>query len=397
MKLISERMNNLENILRAEVDAGKITGCSVEIGDRKGSLYRKCFGDMKEESRVSLCSMTKPITSVLASQLLEEGILSPVDEVGAYLPPFKDVKVAENGRLVKPHRPMLVRNLLDMTSGLAYPQVPCDNEMTAKGLNEVYEEVLADFEAGKTMSFAEACERLAKAPLAFHPGEAWAYGFSADVLGAVMERATGIPYHQLLKERVLDPLKMEHTGFLLSEEELSLAADIVIRTEEGRRVIPGVKTIMGKDRPLTEMPYVTSAGGAWPPEMGRGLYSTLDDYARFARMLLNMGTLDGTRILSPETVKTYSIDHLNAKQRSYLWKDLLDGYGYGNLMRVMTHPEMRHSNGNAGEYGWDGYLGTYFFVDPAAGIYLVYYMQGNPDFTVRGKIRQIVYAAIDRC
>lgn len=395
MKLDSDRLLDLERLLSTEVDQQKILGCSVEIGNVNGTLYRSCFGNIDEDSMVCLCSMTKPITSVVVQKLFERGILSPEDEVGDFLPSFKKIQVMENGSLVDPVCPVKVKNLLDMTSGLIFPDPIYENKLAVSALKDVYEKILAEFRSGTKISYADACDRLAAAPLAFQPGTQWAYGYSADILGGVAEKASGVAYDKLVKKLVFDPLKMEHTKYILTKEEMKHVPDILISKDNKMVVIPGTKTISPEDNPLDKAPYVTSSGGGWAPEIGRGLYSTIHDYGRFARMLLNGGELDGERVLSGETVKMYSVNHLTEGQRACMWDDLLKGYGYGNLMRVMLYPEEIHSNGNIGEFGWDGFLGTYFFVDPKAGIYLVYFMQGVPDFKVRGKIRHIVYAAVD--
>lgn len=399
MKKLREEMPEcLDILLKQEVEDGKIPGSAVLIGDTEGNLYKKSFGAVKPDSIFCLCSMTKPITAVAALHLMDQGLLSPDEPVAKYLPSFEHAKIYRDGQLIPSSRAVRIRDLLNMTSGLLYPMDqmygPDVSPVVWERLGETVKSIREQMDAGKKISCAEACDMLADAPLAFEPGTRWAYGMSADVLGGVVERVAKIPFRDYVKSVILDPLGMWDTDFFVPEDKLYRVADIMSQEAGSREIFAGIRGFPDDGRALSELPYVTSAGGGWLPFFGRGLYSTIEDYGRFARMLLNLGTVDGKSCLSLQTSKLFQRNHLSDAQKVSLWPELLDGYGYGNLMRVMIRPEDIQSNGNIGEFGWDGLLGTYFFVDVRAGIYFVYMQQGPVDFSVRHKMCRIVYSSL---
>ena len=217
-------------------------------------------------------------------------------------------------------------------------------------------------------------------PLAFEPGERWMYGFSIDILGAVLEALTGKTLGEYLKENIFDPLGMKDTGFYVPQEKFDRIATLY-HINEGLK--PEERWF------CTEKPSFESGGG--------GLYSSLHDYSRFAQMLLHGGTLDGVRILGRKTVDLISTDHLTPEQRKGDSWDTQRGYGYGLGVRVLTNPELAGINGSVGEWGWDGAFGNWFCVDPKENLTCVYFTTNLPGDHYRfiPKLMASMYASLD--
>ena len=245
--------------------------------------------------------------------------------------------------------------------------------------------------SGEKFSNVDICNELGKAPLLFHPGEGWKYGISADVAAAIVEVVTGVPYGEYLKKTVFEPLDMKDTGFFVEESQIGRLATMYSRIdaqghlrESDERALEWLNLYAP-----TKPPYIESGGG--------GLYSTLEDYTHFVRMLAADGCYQGKRLLGRKTMEYIRKNQLNDLQMSWIDFDSIEGYGYGNFMRIMLKPQMAGSNGSVGEYGWDGLPGTYFMVDPKEELILVYMQQieQGADLALRRKMRQIVYGAIE--
>lgn len=395
-KINPDVIKDFDRLLEKEVKDGKIPGSSILMGDMEGELFHKTYGAVEEDTIFCLCSMTKPITAVAALRLMDQGVLHPYEPVASYLPSYAHLTKVENGKIMPVERTMRLSHLLHMTSGLIYPvdQMYDVAEQVPEMLGETLKGIVEKIDSGEEISYAQACDMVAKAPLAFEPGTKWAYGLSADVLGGVVEAASGMSYRDYIKTEILEPLGMEDTDFLVPEEKLPRIANIMSQEPGNPEISDGKSGFPSDGKSLSQMPYITSAGGGWVPFCGRGLYSTLQDYSKLCRMLLNLGTVDGRTYLSGRTVKQLTRNHLTETQSVSLWPELMDGYGYGNLMRVMVCPECVSSNGSAGEFGWDGFLGTYFFIDLKAGIYFIYMQQGPIDWTVRFKMCRMAYSAL---
>lgn len=287
---------------------------------------------------------------------------------------------------------VLIKDLLNMTSGISY--TPGANGRVTEPSLELQKklEILAGrIHNGTKLSHAELYNEIGTVPLVFSPGDKWDYGMSADIMGAIIEIVTGKDLSRFYAEEIFEPLGMRDTGYTLTEEQQSRLAKMG-KLDNNGRIQPMDETNFAKD--CNGASFVESGGGGWMPVTYGGLYSTMDDYAKFCSMLLHNGVAGETRILSEQTVSLFSQNHLNADQAACLWPGLLDGYGYGNFMRVMVDRTKAQSNGRNGEYGWDGFLGTYFFIDPVSDLYLVYMQQATADFSVRRKIRNIIYGAM---
>ena len=383
-----EKLSLLNDLFAAEIEENRVQGASILI-EHKGKLeFSAVYGGDKRDSIYKIYSMTKPITTVAVMQLYEKGLIDLYDPVEKYLPGFAHMKVSTAKGLVDAKTSITIRQLMNMTSGLVYP-----------GENSEPERVMAELQVdlheravkGEPFSNLDICNELAKAPLLFQPGEGWHYGISADIAAAVVEVVTGIPYGEHLKKAIFDPLEMKDTGFYVQPDQMHRLAVMYSRMdEEGHLRRANEKelewlNLYAPDRP----PYIESGGG--------GLYSTMEDYRHFAQMLLNKGEYKGKQILGRKTVEFISKNQLNDLQMKWVDFDSIEGYGYGNFMRVMMWPERGASNGSVGEYGWDGLPGTYFMIDPKEELMLVYMqqIQQGADLTLRRKMRQIVYGALE--
>ncbi len=383
-----EKLSLLNTLFAAEIEENRIQGASVLI-EHKGKLeFSAVYGGDKDDSIYKIYSMTKPITTVAVMQLYEKGLIDLYDPVEKYLPGFAHMKVSTAKGLVDAKTSITIRQLMNMTSGLVYPG---DNSEPERVMAELQVDLHERAVKGEPFSNLDICNELAKAPLLFQPGEGWHYGISADIAAAVVEVVTGVPYGEYLKSAIFEPLEMKDTGFYVQPDQMHRLAVMYSRMdEEGHLRKANEKelewlNLYAPDRP----PYIESGGG--------GLYSTMEDYRHFAQMLLNKGEYNGKRILGRKTVEFISKNQLNDLQMKWVDFDSIEGYGYGNFMRVMLQPERGASNGSVGEYGWDGLPGTYFMIDPEEELMLVYMqqIQQGADLTLRRKMRQIVYGALE--
>jgi len=389
--LSSERLARIGQWLQGEIDAKRVPGAVVVVARSGKVAYAEALGQqgptsprpMGRDSIFRIYSMTKPLVSVVTMMYVEEGKLLLEAPVARYIPAFANVKVgvekvdgngAKSLELVAPRRPITVQDLLRHTSGLTYGFF---GESLVK---KAYVDALATLPP--TVDNAGFADALAKLPLHYQPGSTWDYSYSTDVLGRVLEVVAGKSLYALLKERLLDPLGMKDTSFYVSEP--ARQARIAEPLPDDRTI--GVGATVGDPRVVSNL---ESGGG--------GMVSTVDDYARFAQMLLNGGTLDGRRYLSPRTLEFMASDHLgSAVAKTALY---LPGPGYGFGLGFAT----RLSGGEAayagapGDLYWGGAGGTYFWVDPMNQLFVVFMMQ-SPKQRVpyRSVLRNMVYAAFER-
>lgn len=352
--LSAERLDRVGRVLRDEIERGKIPG-AVALVARKGRIaYYETFGvrdpatgaPMAKDAIFRIYSMTKPMTSVAVMMLQEEGRLVLSDRVSKFLPQLANLQVAVERRdpatgqstfdLVPAAREITIQDLLRHTSGFAY-----GSRTTNARVKELYAKAGVD---ARDLTNAELVDRLAKVPLAHHPGAAWEYSRSTDVLGRLVEVVAGVPLGRFFEERIFAPLKMTDSGFFVPAAKLARVAQ------------PFAKDPATGDRisliDVTAPPKYESGGG--------GGVSSMDDYVRFAQMLLNGGRLDGKRLLSRTTVSFMTSDHLGRIS------DTLKrpGYTFGLGFVVRKDVGLDGQSGSIGEYGWAGAGGTYFWVDP---------------------------------
>jgi CubicO group peptidase (beta-lactamase class C family) len=326
-------------------------------------------------------SLTKPVTAVAAMALVERGALDIMAPVSDYLPAFAQQRVAlSSTRTVPARRPMLVRDLFSMTSGLCYPGEASPAQRAAKALFEQFYDDTATGNQPDTQTFANAMGEL---PLAFHPGEGFEYGTSADVLGAVVEIAAGMPLDEFLQETVFGPLGMADTGFYVPQGQQHRLTTLYEKRDG--LFVPYLSNSFGPSQYLQRPNFLS--GGA-------GLTGTADDALRFGRMLLGEGKLYGERVLSPYGVKWLTQNHLTPAQRAMTTFDSLLGQGYGGLMRVLEEPAKSFTLGAEGEFGWDGWAGAYMSVCPAENMVLILFQQLTDTGTnaLARRLRNVLYA-----
>jgi CubicO group peptidase (beta-lactamase class C family) len=357
----TDRLARLHQTFNQLTQQGKRAGAITlivrngKIADWQTYGYRDRDGHlpMEKDTICRIWSMTKTISSVAAMMLIEEGKLKLDDRVDTYLPEFKNVKVFRGGTaddpdLVKPSRPMTIKHLLTHTTGLRYAG---GDDAVA----ELYKRAKV-FEVGSLKEFST---KTAQLPLDFNPGDKYEYGVSIDVLGYVVEVASDMPFDRFVKTRILDPLKMQDTFFVVPSDKRSRVAK-TYTTKDGK--------LVEKEREKFEDTAV--------PFGGMGLYSTIGDYARFAQMLLNGGQLDGTRLLSRKTVELMMANHLNHMAKQTIGDDDAEGFGLGGSVRIDL--AKGNSLGSVGSFGWGGAASTFYRIDPKEHTVALLFMQYMP-------------------
>jgi len=382
-----EKLDAIESFVDGEVAAGRIPGAIVLIQQHGKRVYFKCFGKrdvdagtpMTEDAIFPIHSVTKTITSVAAMMLVDRGTIALDDPVSKYIPSFAGMKVGverkdESGKTVLDpvalRRPITVEDLLLHTSGITYGFYGVG--LVKAAYDGIY---LGDFDN------AGFVERIAKVPLAEQPRTLWDYGHSMDVLGRVIEVASGQSLYQFEKRNLLDPLGMTTTKFFLTDPG-----------ERARYAQP-----LAKDRHVERNSLNVTR---WESG-GGGMVSTVADFERYGAMLLKGGTLDGRTYLSPATFKAMTTDHIGpgaGVARNYYYYPG-DGFGYGYGFGIRTDPGNASppAPGSLGEIKWDGATGVYLVVDRAEDMFFVV-MQDSPSgrMHVITTIKKIVYDALEK-
>ncbi|MEH2529244.1 CubicO group peptidase (beta-lactamase class C family) [Bradyrhizobium sp. AZCC 1588] len=383
------KLERITEFFNNEVATGRLPGAVVLIQQHGRPVYLKCFGVQDVETKApmtsdtifALHSMTKPITSVAAMMLIDAGKLSPADPASKFIPGFADAKVLVDSdpldgknvlTLVPADRPVTIMDLLRHTSGITYDYIGGKLIMKAYSESGLFD--------GRYTNKVFA-DRIARLPLARQPGTLWRYGHSTDVLGRIIEIVSGQTLYQFEKQHIFDPLGMTSTKFVLesADERARMAeplpSDTILKLSEAER---------------RAHPEWESGGG--------GLLSTLNDYARFAQMILNGGQLDGKRYLSPAAFKSMTSDHIgpgSGVARDYYYFPG-DGFGYGYGFAVRTDPGNAKPPppGSIGELKWDSGSGTYFGVDPKLDmIYILLEQTQNERGRITPAFRKLVYDA----
>lgn len=358
----------IDEVLAGYVDRGELVGVSALVYEDGKEAYFGAFGTAGREDAVPVSrdtivrifSMTKPITGVTLMSFYDEGRFELDDPLADYLPEYADMKVWVSGDgddvvLEAPDRPITIADILRHTAGFGGGEY-----------------VSARLEALQIMSpdntLAEMSEKLASVPLGYQPGTQWLYGPSVDVQARLVEVLAGKPFDEVMRARVLDPLAMNDTRYVLLPAQRDRLMDLYERADDGtfERTANPVATFNNEGSALTP--------GGW------GLVSTLDDYMRFARMLLNGGELNGVRILDEETVQLMATDMLpdTVTDRSWLPKKGQMGFGIDFAVRVAPPAHTAEPSGAVGEFFWDGLANTLFWVDPKNDIAAVLFNQYLP-------------------
>jgi CubicO group peptidase (beta-lactamase class C family) len=376
----SERVERIRKQLKADVDNSRVPGTvllvvrngKIAIYEAAGFQDRKAQKAMQKDSIFRIASMSKPITSVAIMMLSEEGKVDIGASVAQYLPEFKDVKVGVEKAALK--RPMTVQDLLRHTSGLTYGVFG----------NSPVDQLYRAAPVFTAPSLADMIKTVASLPLAHQPGEAWEYSVSADVLGRIVEVASGKSFDAFIAERITGPLKMPDTSFFISTAQAARFAK------------PDVPNPLLNGDP-TVKPAILSGGG--------GLLSTAGDYARFCQMMLNGGELDGVRLLSPTTVALMTSDQLPATTERHTPVAMgLNAFGptpemgtsFGLGFAVRVDPGRNPVPGSVGDFSWSGVTGTFFWVDPKERLVAVMMVQTPQAINVPNyrQARTMVYQAL---
>lgn len=397
----SDRLARIRPAMQAWVDRGLYAGMSTLVARRGGIVHAEHVGcadvaaatPMTADTLFRVYSMTKPIAATVLMTLYEEGRFQLTDPVSKHLPAFASLRVLEGQhRLVEPKRPPTVRDLLTHTAGFTYHFSP------GTPVAALYGESIAIM---NQLPLAEAMTELAQLPLAVHPGSSWHYGVNIDVAAYLAQVLADQPFDDLLRERVLAPLGMEHTFFCVPAAERARVAttygvaDLAksdYRLEDILEGYTGLDQLTPIDvQPSSPMDVEGFARG------GHGLIMTIGDYARFAQMLCNGGELDGNRILGPKTAALMHSNHLPAQLLPFgVSEDLtFPGYGFGLASRVLMDPAAAQLPGSVGEFGWGGAANTYFWVDPAEQLVGVFMAQKmTPPDAPQLDFRVMTYAAL---
>lgn len=311
---------------------------------------------MAADTIFRLYSMSKPITAACMMILMQRGLIDLNDPVSKFIPAFANQTYVKGNSLVPVNRPMRVHDLLSMTSGLSYGS----NSAAGKATYELFEEMDRRLFSDAPMTTREFADRIGRNPLEFEPFSNFMYGTSADVIGALIEVISGMSFAEFLKKEITDPLEMDDTGFFVPKEKQSRLCTVYKRVDGSFERYTGNNLAIRN--PMDVLPAFQSGGA--------GLVSTLTDYSHFGSMLLNAGSYKGRPILEPEIVRYFTHGSLQPWQQDSLSRGWcgLEGYSYGNLMRVMKDPSKAIMYTTMGEYGWDGWLGPYFSNHPDCNI-----------------------------
>jgi CubicO group peptidase (beta-lactamase class C family) len=385
--LSGPRLQRLTDTFQGYVKDGKLAGAVVLVARRGKIVYSGAFGErdiethapMKEDAIFRIASQSKALVSVAALRLQEEGKLLISDPVGKYIPEFQKTKVAVlrpgGYDVVDAKRPITLRDLLTHTSGVSYGEGPAKDLWQKAGITGWY---FAD----RDEPVAATVARMAALPFDSQPGEKYVYGYNTDILGVVVERASGMPLDQYLRTQLFEPLKMRDTSFYLPPEKADRLATVYSAKSDGtieRAPTAGTMTSQGA---YVQGPRKSFSGGA-------GLLSTVGDYARFLQMMLGAGELEGVRILGRKTVELMTVDHLGSLATQ-------PGQGFGLGFSVLKDLGQRGSPGSVGEFGWGGAYHSTGWVDPQEQLVVVYFTQLLPSNNLddHAKLRALVYQAI---
>jgi CubicO group peptidase (beta-lactamase class C family) len=377
--LSAARLDRLTEVLRGEIERGRLPGAVALVARRGQVAYFESLGardpatgaPMHKDTIFRIYSMTKPIVSVAAMMLWEEGQFLLNDPLAKHLPEFGRPKVAmvRDGKveLVPAERDITIQDLMRHTSGLTYE---------FRGNAPVQKMYMEAKVFRRNQTNADQAATLAQLPLMYQPGTRWEYSRSTDVLGRLIEVLSGLSLGDFLAQRILQPLGMTDTAFSVPAQHHHRLAEPFARDPETDAAVQLVE--------VREPPRFESGGG--------GMVSTAHNYARFLQMLLSGGTLDGHRLLSRKTVEYMTADHLGPITGT---PDLLiPGYGFGLGFAVRLHAGIAQVPGSVGQYYWGGLAGTTFWVDPQEKLFALMLIQapGQREY-YRVLFRDLVYAA----
>lgn len=391
----ASRLARIDDHFRRYVDDGRLPGWTVVVSRHGQVAHHSTYGMRDVEASLPttgdtiyrIFSMTKPITSLACMMLVEEGRLQITDPVSAWIPAFGDMKVFAGGSSISPLvrpalEPVRIWHLLTHTAGMTYGWTFFD------AVDDIYRRAGFEFGFGSRGSLAEAVDGLAALPLSFDPGTSWNYSVATDVVGRIVEVASGMPFEEFVATRILQPLGMHDTGFSVPEASAHRLAALYRHSPGGKQLVEGADTA------ALRVPRAPSGGG--------GLFSTAHDYLRFMRMLESGGALDGVRIVSPTTIDLMTMNHLpgNADVSTFgrtLGEEVFyDGLGFGLGFSVVVDQAKTRVSCPEGTFGWGGMASTVFWMDPVEEVSVAFFTQLMPSTThpIRPYLRSLVYQSI---
>ncbi|MBL6636009.1 MAG: beta-lactamase family protein [Ilumatobacteraceae bacterium] len=393
----TSRLRRIDSHFQRYVDDGRLAGWQVMVSRHGELAHHSTYGlrDLEQgtpftdDTVVRLYSMTKPLTTLAAMQLVEEGVLQLKDPVAKYVPSFAHTQVYRSGSVQKPMTepqtlPMLVWHLMTHMSGLTY------GFHNTHPVDAMYRNQGFEWGQPEDLDLAACCERWAELPLVFQPGTEWNYGVSTDVLGRVVEVASGLDLEEYFQERILGPLGMVDTSFYIDDENRkSRLAELYVPSPETGAATRAPDLLRRPDRPA-----MLSGGG--------GLYGTAADYLRFCQMILNGGVLDGERVVGRHTLSYMGRNHLpgnvdlEAIGRPLFAESAFVGVGFGLGFSVVLDAAASKVPSTAGEMAWGGAASTAFWVDPQEDLAVVFLTQLLPSSThpIRPELKQLVYQGL---
>jgi CubicO group peptidase (beta-lactamase class C family) len=389
----SERLLKLDAGMKSLVDSKKLAGMITVLARHGKLVEEKTYGyadiagqkPMQKDTIVRIYSMTKPITGLAMMMLYEEGKWKPSDPISRYIPEFRDLKVYsgldKDGKptLEKPGHAPTMGELMSHTAGFTY------GFFGSTPVDKMYQEA----QLLNAPNLQDFIERVAKLPLLYQPGEGWVYSVSVDIQGYLVEKLSGKPFADFLRERIFLPLGMKDTGFYVPADKLDRVASVYQSdANEGAGAMP-------RDPGISQPPGLPSGGG--------GLYSTAGDYLRFAQLVLNGGEFNGVRLVAPSTIELMRTNHVpdevkNARKFGIGLYQMQPGLGFGYDFAVLEDPLKLGSTAGKGTFLWDGVAGTWFWIDPANDVVFIGIIQrwlmapGAPD--VENLSRALTYQAL---
>ncbi|MCR4960092.1 MAG: beta-lactamase family protein [Lachnospiraceae bacterium] len=388
-----EHLKKIDDVLKEMVDTGYAAGGNILILENGKEVYysQAGFRDVENgvpfdrDTIIRLYSMSKPITGAAAMLLIEDGLLDIDAPVGDYIESFRNQTVADRWNNVPVKRPARIRDLLNMSAGITYNG--CLNRTEVETCPLV-DDGVSRIGTDNEMTTMELAERIGAIPLKFSPGEEYNYSFCADVMGAVIEKVSGMRFGEFLKKRFFEPLGMKDTDFYVPAEKQSRLSKVY--KCDGGKVEEFFYNNLIINLKMDHAPAFESGGA--------GLATTLDDYAKFATMLMNGGIYEGKRIMQPKTVEFFTTASMEDLPReSYFKSEGNNGNEYANYLQIMKDATRSVTVATNGEYGWDGWLGPYFRNDPVHKVTMLLGLQrtdtGTTTYTKR--LRNVVFSSIE--
>ncbi|HEY0537685.1 MAG TPA: serine hydrolase domain-containing protein [Actinoallomurus sp.] len=391
----AERLRRIDAHFAAYVDDGRLPGWLALVSRHGEIAHLSAYGSrdlasgapVETDTLFRIYSMSKPVTSVAAMTLYEEGAFELTDPIARFIPSFGDMRVYEQGPAARPitrpaAEPIRIWHLLTHTAGLVY------GFQHVSVVDEIYRDAGFDRGTPRGLDLAGTVDRLAELPLLFEPGSQWNYSVATDVLGRLIEVVSGQPLDRFLQERIFDPLEMTDTGFFIDAADADRMASLYTAGTDGRAVPLDTRdAALRRPRAL--------AGGA-------GLISSAGDYHRFTQMLRRGGELDGVRVLSPRTVAYMARNHLPGGAdleefgRPVFAEVSYGGVGFGLGFAVVQDAAKTRTLSSEGEFNWGGAASTVFWVDPVEQVTAVFLTQLLPSSThpIRTRLRQLVNQAL---